>query len=155
MVKVNWDIAIARECQQMGIMVVIQNEMGQCVAAMTMVIPHVIDPTTVEALGAWRATMFCWDLGFSNFVLEGDSKIVVLGINEATQCLSRFGHIIGSIRDQLQSVHHVEVCNTNRNANQAAHVLAKSSIQFSLNNVWMGEPPYYIQHIVTVESGFF
>jgi hypothetical protein len=87
-------------------------------------------------------------------VLEGDSKTVVSRINEATQRLSRFGHIIDSIRDQMQSFHHAEVCYTNRNANQAAHVLAKSSIQFNLNNVWMGETPSYIQHVVTADSGF-
>jgi hypothetical protein len=53
MVKVNWDIAIARESQQMGIGVVIRDEARQCVATMAMVIPHVLDPTTAEALGAW------------------------------------------------------------------------------------------------------
>jgi len=116
MIKVNWDIAIAWECQQMGIGVVIRDDTGLCVVAMVMVIPHVLDPTTAEALGAWRAVVFCWDLGLSNFVLEGDSKAVVSGINEATQCLSRFGHIIDSIKDQLKSFHHAAVRYTNRNA---------------------------------------
>jgi ribonuclease HI len=105
--------------------VVIRDETGLCVAAMAIVIPHVLDPTTAEALGAWRAVVFCWDLGLSNFMLEGDSKTLVLGINEATRCLSRFGHIIDSIWNQLKSFHHAEVCYMNRNANQAAHVLAE------------------------------
>jgi hypothetical protein len=128
MIKVNWDIAIDRECQQMGIGVVIRDDTELCIAAMAMVIPHVLEPTTAEGLGAWRAVLLCWDLGLSNFVLEGDSKTLVSGINEATQYLSRFGHIIDSIRDQLKSFHHAKVCYTDRNANKAADVLAKFSI---------------------------
>jgi hypothetical protein len=43
----------------MGIGVVIRDEVEQYVVAMAMVIPHVLDPTMVEAPGAWRAVVFC------------------------------------------------------------------------------------------------
>jgi ribonuclease HI len=152
-VKVNWDAAIARDVHKMGVGVVIRNADGLCVGAMAVVIPHVTDPTTVEALGAWRAVLLCRDLGLSNIVLEGDSKIVVSEINGSSQCLSSFGHIVESTREQLRTFPFAEVQYTGRNANQATHVPSKSSVKFNINCVWMDETFSYIHNIVIGECG--
>jgi ribonuclease HI len=102
LLKVNWDAALAKVSKQMGVGVVVWDVDGHYVALAT-VIPHITDPTTTKALAAWRAVMLCWDLGFTRFVMEGDSKTVALAINETSRCFSSYGHILEAIRNRLQA----------------------------------------------------
>lgn len=103
LLKVNWDAALAKISKQMGVGVVVWDVDGRYVALAT-VIPHITDPTTGETLATWRPVMLCWDLGFTRFVMEGDSKTVVLAINETFPCFSSYGHILEAIQNRLQAL---------------------------------------------------
>jgi ribonuclease HI len=131
--------------------VVVRYEDGNCVAALATVIPYITNPTTAEALAAWRAVLLCWDLGFTRFVLEGDSKNVVSAIHATFSCLRSYGHILDNIRNRLKDFPQAEVRYTSRNANQAAHLLAKSSLKFLIDCVWMKKTPSYVYSIVIAE----
>jgi hypothetical protein len=62
----------------MGVGVVVRDCGGQVVAAaLGTVIPFIIDPSTTEALGAWRVVSLCREIGYSKLVLEGDYSVVV------------------------------------------------------------------------------
>ncbi|GLT53961.1 hypothetical protein SLA2020_271950 [Shorea laevis] len=54
MVKANWDAAIDSQSQRMGIGMVLRDETGSVLAAMSSCNPSVSDPTVAEALALWK-----------------------------------------------------------------------------------------------------
>jgi ribonuclease HI len=48
--------------------------------------PFIRDPEVAEVMAAWRAFMFCEDLGVHKAVFEGDSLNVVNAINSHEEC---------------------------------------------------------------------
>ena len=75
--KLNFDAAIfsALGCSGMG--VIIPNEKGEVMAAMSARGPLVNDSLGAEALACHRALDFAVDIGFSDLIIEGDSVHVM------------------------------------------------------------------------------
>ena len=55
----------------------IRNSSGQVLASISEQVPLPHTSDIVEALAAARAISFALELGFSSFILEGDSKVVI------------------------------------------------------------------------------
>ena len=55
-------------------------------------LPHTSD--IVEALAAARAISVALELGFSSFILEGDSEVVIRSLKSDDASLSPFSHIL-------------------------------------------------------------
>ena len=83
--KANWDVAISTNRNCMGIGVIIRDEEGRVSAAKNKTVQGSNEPVTGEAMVALHATKLCWDLGFFEVVLEGDSLSVVKAIGETSQ----------------------------------------------------------------------
>ena len=79
--KVNWDIALDVQSNCMGLGAIIRDNMGRVAAALSKTIPSLHDPTFGEALGAREALEFAQLRGFTDIILEGDSKQVVSAIS--------------------------------------------------------------------------
>ena len=78
--QVNFDGALFSQDGLAGISVVIQNEQGQVMAALSQQIPSPASVEMVEVLTAHRALMFAKELRFDKVVVEGDSETVVNAI---------------------------------------------------------------------------
>lgn len=101
--KANWDVAIDKSHGQVGIGVVIREEKGQVIAAMSKTRMSLLEPTTGEAYAAYHAACLCKDVGVQNILLEGDAKQIVEAINSHTRTWSHFGHLISDTRRILPS----------------------------------------------------
>lgn len=55
--KINWDAAISKETERMGVGVVIRDDIGRVLAARMKVILYITDPAAAEALAAWEAVV--------------------------------------------------------------------------------------------------
>jgi ribonuclease HI len=84
--KINWDAAISKEMDRMGVGVVIRDAAGLVMAARTKVILYITDPTAAEALAVWEAVVLAREVGASQILLEGDSSVIVsvLGMRESS-----------------------------------------------------------------------
>jgi hypothetical protein len=71
---------------------------------------------------------FCKEIGFTRIVLEGDTLQIVREINSESPQLSRYGHPVDDIRKILSSLCYFQVVHIKKNANEAAHDLAKETI---------------------------
>jgi hypothetical protein len=67
-------------------------------------------------------------LDLLDIILEGDALQVVNEINLAIPSLSRIGHFTDDIRSELHSLRSFRVVHVKREANYAAHVLAKTVV---------------------------
>jgi hypothetical protein len=59
-----------------GLGVVVRGNAGVVRAALAMTVPHITDPTLVEAMAAWKAMSLSYDLGLMCVIFEGDSMQV-------------------------------------------------------------------------------
>lgn len=119
---------------------------------MATVVPFIIDPTTAEAVAAWKAVAFCSDLGFQLVIFEGDALEIVNALRQDSPCWSRYGQMIEDTKVHLHSFPSRSVKHTKREANEAAHLMAKTSITRLLDEIWVGEGLSFIQSIVLAEQ---
>lgn len=152
LVKLNWDASIDKASKKMGLGGLIRNSRGEVVAAFSSSIPYVQDPDAAETIALWKAILFCLDRGFQSVILEGDSLHVVEALRQEGRSWQRFGQLIEDSRLMLHSLSSFEVCHVSREANQAAHLLAKNALITMEDLVWMWDCPSFIQSLVLAEQ---
>jgi ribonuclease HI len=150
--KVNWDIALDAKQNCMGIGVIIRDDKGAVFSALRKTSCTTQDPAMGEAMGALAAVEFSRDTGISDFILKGDSKQIVDAIAGKGSYWCKYGHIIGDINEVIKGFRRCEVRHVRREANEAAHVLAKSAIRTKEEKIWLEEIPSIIIDIVNQEQ---
>jgi len=121
-------------------------------AAKAKVYPHIVDPATGEALGAWNAVLLRCQLNLADVILEGDSFTVVAALKRTDPCLTSYGNLIDEAKQGLGCMNPVVIQYALREANQAAHILAKIAISQLLDKEWFEECPSSIQNVISVEQ---
>lgn len=148
--KVNWDVSVKADSRRFGVGLIVRDFMGQVCAACCSVQEGCPEPTVAEAMGALTAVEFCRDLGFQKIVLEGDSKSVVQAVNGGTPWC-KFGQIMEDIHAILPGFRSWKAEHVRREANAAAHGLAKAAELNEIHKVWMEEVPDLILDVVNLE----
>ena len=77
MLKINVDGALSKPSCSAGIGVVIRDDVGSIVVALSKHFHVPLGPLEVEAKAFEAGLQLAWDLGFQNVVLEGDSLVIV------------------------------------------------------------------------------
>lgn len=71
-IKVNWNAAIDKSREMMGVGVTIRDHDGNVLATMCSSKPYIVNPTATEASATWKSIELNRDLGILNIMLEGD-----------------------------------------------------------------------------------
>jgi ribonuclease HI len=111
-----------------------------------------VDAKTAESLAALEAVHFAREAEFLNAIFEGDAVHVIAEINSNPPYLSRSSHILESIHVERQSLH---ICSFNfvyREANCAAHCLAKEAVSTMNDLCLLENTPISISSIVVREA---
>ncbi|GLT71410.1 hypothetical protein SLA2020_434310 [Shorea laevis] len=153
--KTNWDAAVDVRRNCMGVGVIIRDATGNVIAAQSSSFPNITDPAVAESFGLWQAVSLCKDLELSQIHFEGDASEIVHALLQQTPCRTHYGHLIESARTSLNSLHQWSISHVRREANEAAHRLAKAAISNSLNVVWQDSYPDFIHSIVLAEQVSF
>ena len=92
--KVNYDGAYFAEEEEVGIGVVVRNELRQVMASLveTLVMPSMVE--ILEAMAARRVMIFMEELGLHQAIFEGDSELVVKALIGDYPNRSCIGHIV-------------------------------------------------------------
>ncbi|XP_059454987.1 uncharacterized protein LOC132185199 [Corylus avellana] len=150
--KINWDFAIDKSQCQTGMGMLVRDHTGMVISAKCLTRTGNLDPTVGDALASLYAIHWCQDLGGRAIILEGDAKQVVEAINFDVNNESRYGHIVEDIRQTLQTFSRWRCAFVNRNANIAAHGLAKGATKLVMDREWKGETPSCICDIIEREK---
>lgn len=94
--KVNVNGAVFKELGHCGIGVVVRSDKGQIMGALSKLLPYPLGALETEAKAAEIGTIFAWELGPREIILEGDSQTVMVAIAS---------HDLGPIQ-----VHHLIAC---------------------------------------------
>ena len=140
-IKTNFDGAVFREEQEAGIGVVLRDNEGQVLAALSEKVRLPATVEVIEMLAARRAATFARELGFSRVCFEGDAELVVKCLQSGSVSNALIGHLVKdfmSIRGYFQSS---SIIHVRRQGNHVAHALARDArFSFPLR-VWKEEVP--------------
>ncbi len=149
--KINCDVALDNKKGRMGIGLLIRDSKGKVHAAASQVVDFIFDPVVGESIAALKAVEFCKNRGLDRIMVEGDSIQVVQSINKPGLNWGKYGHIVADIHEVLRFFREWKVCHTPRDANSAAHTLAKEGIQVVADRFWLDCYPNSIREIVLSE----
>jgi ribonuclease HI len=150
--KVNWDIAINHSEKRMGVGAAIRDNEGSVIAALCKPIMAIHEPAAAEATTALSAVEFCKEVGIQDILLEGDSMLVVTAINDSRPNWLRYGQIIDDVKMVLNSLRKWSSRHIKREANSAAHGLAKYTTRINESQVWLEDAPTCIFEVVNLEQ---
>jgi ribonuclease HI len=141
-VKVNCDAALDISRSRFGLGVVVRDHEGKVRAAQSLL--------RREAMASFHAVKLCKVLGFRNVWLEGDAKLVCDALNSRTSNLSSFGLLIEDIKVKLLSLSCWQCSHIGREANSAAHSLARDALRHVFDRSWEEWIPACIESIACV-----
>ncbi|XP_059461760.1 uncharacterized protein LOC132190696 [Corylus avellana] len=155
-VKTNWDIATDSKQNRLDFGVIIRDDRGRVLTALSKTLNSIQELVVGEAMGALAAVEFSRDSGFFDVILEGDSKQVVDAITNTGPSWSKYEHIAGDIQEVRKTFRTWEVRHVKRVANEAAHRLAKAAIREEGEGIWLEDTPNSILDVVTLgQSALF
>lgn len=147
-VKVNWDAAIDKRKNLMGVGDIARNHFGEVLAAQCAVQRYIVDPAVAEAIGAKMGAALGRLLGLQSIFLEGDASAVVAALKRDDEEYNRFESI-----ETLKVFPEWDVGAVRRNCNNVAHQLAKLVVSQELNQIWLYSFPSCIFDAVYAERG--
>ncbi|XP_075659244.1 uncharacterized protein LOC142629149 [Castanea sativa] len=139
--KLNFDAAVFMDASDSGVGVIIRNERGEVMAALSSRGCAVMDSEEAEVLACRQAMEFAIDAGFSDLIVEGDNSTVMKSIVSAQTDWSRLGNLYDDIHCLAGRMRHVEFRGIRRSANGVAHSLARFARHISEDIVWLEDSP--------------
>ena len=121
--------------------VIVRNGKGRVVASMAESFQLPFSVIAVEVIAAKKALQFAKDLRLSSIVLEGDSKIAIDGLMSEEYSLAEYGHLLDEAKDIAKQLVEVEFNHVQRQANKAAHNIARHTRHVSKFSTWMEDVP--------------
>ena len=150
--KVNFDGALFSSTDAAGLGVVIHDNVGAVIGALSMRIPLPQLVAMVETLGCRRAVQFAVEIGLHEVIVEGDVAGVIQAIKNREADQSVHGHIVGDIQDQVSLIAFSDFFFAPRSCNKVANALAKWAKTGPELQVWLEDCPEDIAHLVMAET---
>ena len=99
-----------------------------------------------------RAISFARGLGFTSFILEGDSTNIIKTLKSEEASLSSFGHIL-SLAKSMMADSNIRFSHVGRMGNMVAHKLAQHARHVRGFSVWMENVPSHLYHVLCADYG--
>ncbi|KAF5468800.1 hypothetical protein F2P56_012920 [Juglans regia] len=126
--KINWDVGVDTIHCKIGIGVVVTDEEANILATMRKRQDLFPDPLTAEAYAALKVSIFGFELGLRKIILEGDSKKVVMAVQNQSLDDTYFGMLISDIRAKMHCYEESSINHIKREGNLVAHALGKNAL---------------------------
>jgi hypothetical protein len=88
----------------MGMGIIARDVEGRADAAMCASKPFITDLATAEAMVALKLAGFSHRFGFTQIIVEGDSKEIVLAIQREGECKRGYGHFVEETKSLLNQL---------------------------------------------------
>jgi ribonuclease HI len=131
--KANWDAALNKKDGRLGMGVVIRDHEGGLVAAQCRFQQGEVDPQVAEALSVVNALSFCLERGVKTISIEGDARNVVEAVKSHLDNWSIIGHVVADAKYLCTHFDEWDINYMGRQANYAAHFLAKLAARMGIN----------------------
>ncbi|XP_035545169.1 uncharacterized protein LOC118348227 [Juglans regia] len=134
-IKANWDATVDQKEKKMRIGVMIRDEEGEVLVVVEGHQRNVDQPAVAKSYALWK----------------GDAQLIVKAVNNQEEDRSVYGSIVEASKKLISSWKDWSVEFVYRNANEAAHTLAKEALHLDTEIVWIEETPNCIRNITERE----
>lgn len=152
MIKINWDGAINTKTGAVGLGVIARDEKGSYIMACGTHKQMSTTSVMVEAMAALQAMMVGREMGAKNVIFEGDALQIVKAVNDPSMCESPFGLFVEDVKQVLGYFDSCIFQHVGREANSAAHGVAKEACNHVTASVWWHYIPSFIDGIARKEE---
>ncbi|XP_075669676.1 uncharacterized protein LOC142639367 [Castanea sativa] len=152
--KVNVDGAIFPKSKQSGVGVIVRDEEGNVIAAMSRKLRLPLDALETEAKALEIGMEFAKEVGLRDVVFEGDSQLiinVVRGIGEAKASIL---NVIHGVLRTAQRFRTFDFLHIKRQGNAPAHLLAQHAQNVEDVIVWLEDCPSQVAHACAHDVSF-
>ena len=150
--KLNFDASIFQDVENSGVGVIIRNDRGEVMAALSAKGPLVTGSEEAEIFACRRAVEFAVDCGFSELVLEGDNQALMDALRKRKGLSSWLGHVLQDVLCLLDRLSWVQVGFVTRSANNFAHILARYAKDLVEDIVWIEDSPPVVVEALYLDS---
>jgi ribonuclease HI len=127
LIKVNWNVVVNKNNGCIGIEIIARNSVGCFLRVRSSTQKIVVDSKLAEVIATLSALMFSKDVGFFDVIFESDALLIVQEVNVGTSPMNRIGHFVDNIKQGLSLFRSSCVVHVGREANLAAHALAREA----------------------------
>ena len=146
--KVNVDGAVFKEISNCGVGVVIRNDKGQLMGAMSKNLELPLGALEAKAKAVEEGVMLAKDLGLDHIIIEGDAQTVMSALASHTSPPISIQNIIVGARHWSLNFSTWKAIHARRNCNQAAHLMARHAKLISESVIWVEDtPPVIVSQI--------
>ncbi|PRQ29297.1 putative ribonuclease H-like domain-containing protein [Rosa chinensis] len=146
--KANCDGAFDLLSKSGGIGVVIRDALGDIVGGACIKVNSVASPEAIEAMACRAACSLAVQYHLSPIIFETDCQHLVSSVESGAEETSALGRVIEDINSFLQVLVGSSLRHVYREANTAAHNLAKLALLSSFNLSWSGHVPPDIRSFI-------
>jgi ribonuclease HI len=151
MLKINWDAAVDSRRGIVGLGILVRDVGGRVKAACIMTKKMVASAPDAEALAALHAVILANEGKYTGVIFEGDALIVVNALNSPNYCESTYGHYVEGMKQGLCCLGVSKFVHVKREANMAAHTLARAACNHATGSILWHCTPSCIDGIIGKE----
>ena len=143
--KVNVDGAVFESQKEVSVGVVIRDHEGNFISGLSKKLQFPLGAVEIEAKAFETRMIFAGDIGIQDFVLEGDSLILVRALCDTSPALASIAHAIYGVRAASYEFRNVKFSHVRRKGNVPTYILAKQALYFDDFSVWIEKSPCSIE----------
>ena len=146
--KINFDAAVFRASKLARVGVIVRDNRGDPIRALTMHVPFRQSVAELEMVACQRAVQFALEIGLTQVVVKGDSIIVIEALKNGIGQFASYENILDDIQFQSTCFQFIDFSFTSRVCNSVADALAKKA-RFGVGLlVWLEDLPEDIAPLV-------
>ena len=149
--KVNTDGATFDDIKCFGVGVVIRNERGEIMGALSKKFMLPLGGLEAEAKAIEDGVVLAWDLRLKDIIIESDALLVTNYLGKQSVIPSSIRKVLEGILEGLRKFNAWDVNHTRRSGNIAAHIMARQAKFLNVCNIWVEDTPPSIADQVQID----
>ncbi|XP_017217191.2 uncharacterized protein LOC108194764 [Daucus carota subsp. sativus] len=147
-IKVNMDASVVSGAHSFSLGLIIRDHQGEFITAKNLRYPGEITVFEAEVRGILEAVTWLEELQLSGVDIETDSLLAVKALKMGTEYNLEVGDVLAQCRSILDARPDFAIYFVKRQANMAAHLIARAPCMVNCFNVFMSPPDFLLETLM-------